>query len=422
MSLLIRGLLTLTIAIGPATCFADDEDPHVEIVCVDEAGEPVVAAEVYLFQNQGGEEGGYVQFGPFHANMQGKVKCPTALFTDEEGHFDRFIYARVPDSLVGVARSVSWKSGTTHNDDAKVTLHESQQVGGTVDVPGGFAPADVKVRVRTMHVRYGPEPFDYDSLPRTERFEGLNTALPEIFEAVPDMTGKFTLRDVPKKGRLCLITVAEGLAESQWMNPGQVFERDILLAVDEEGIARGVVKSPEGMNLEGILVTARLSSRGRLSPKYLTTFSTTTDADGRFELRGLPHTEFVLAVTDPEARWAIQPREDMLIPSAGEKTLDVQLEESVTISGQVVDSAGEPVPHAALSILADSKESPGLDDDVTDEEGRYELSVPSGPAKIYFNALPNGFVYPRPQIIKNLDIRKGQENISNLDFTLERDD
>jgi hypothetical protein len=67
-----------------------------------------------------------------------------------------------------------------------------------------------------------------------------------------------------------------------------------------------------------------------------------------------------------------------------------------------------------------SDEGAGLDHDMTDHNGRYDLRIPAGGAKLYFNALPDGFKYPRPQIIKRLDIQPDQTTIENLDFTLER--
>jgi thiol-disulfide isomerase/thioredoxin len=57
---------------------------------------------------------------------------------------------------------------------------------------------------------------------------------------------------------------------------------------------------------------------------------------------------------------------------------------------------------------------------MTDHEGRYRLLVPSGRAQLYFNSLPEGFVYPRPQIVKRLDITAGQEAVEGLDFTIPR--
>lgn len=75
---------------------------------------------------------------------------------------------------------------------------------------------------------------------------------------------------------------------------------------------------------------------------------------------------------------------------------------------------------AAISALADTQEGPGLSDDMTDRDGRYRLRLPSGRARLYFNSLPDGFVYPDPQIIKRLEITAGQDAVERLDFTIYR--
>ena len=46
--------------------------------------------------------------------------------------------------------------------------------------------------------------------------------------------------------------------------------------------------------------------------------------------------------------------------------------------------------------------------------------LPAGNARLYFNSLPDGFVYPNPQIVKRLEISSRQADIENLDFTVPR--
>jgi hypothetical protein len=38
----------------------------------------------------------------------------------------------------------------------------------------------------------------------------------------------------------------------------------------------------------------------------------------------------------------------------------------------------------------------------------------------YFKGLPEGFEYPKPQIVKELVINPGQPEIKNLDFVVQR--
>ena len=90
------------------------------------------------------------------------------------------------------------------------------------------------------------------------------------------------------------------------------------------------------------------------------------------------------------------------------------------VSGRVFDTEGKPVQAASFSAIADSKDGPGLSHDSTDGNGRYQFRLPSGSAQLYFDALPDGFAYPDPQIVKRLDIKPGQADIQNLDFTIQR--
>ena len=86
-----------------ATPAGETEEPNdagsgegVRVLCVDSDGKPVEGAEVYLFQNVVGEPSRYKQFGPYTSDEEGQAKCPRAVVRDGRGHFDRWVYARVP--------------------------------------------------------------------------------------------------------------------------------------------------------------------------------------------------------------------------------------------------------------------------------------------------------------------------------------
>jgi hypothetical protein len=78
------------------------------------------------------------------------------------------------------------------------------------------------------------------------------------------------------------------------------------------------------------------------------------------------------------------------------------------------------VEGAFISAITDGDSASSLADDGTDAGGHYQLRLPSGPARLYFNSLPDAFSYPEPQIIKTLGIKPGQGDIESLDFTLRR--
>ena len=300
------------------------------------------------------------------------------------------------------------------NPDFRVELQPSRSVEGVVTVPDGFNPAEVTVRIQVLHVG-----LKYNSFPRHLPFAGLETALPEIFDKRPDAAGRIRFDDVPVSGSLHLVTVGPGLAEAQWLNENKVFDKAIRLAIAKEGVLTGHVLSPEGKPAPGIEVTARLSFVPGKTV-YLSTFRTQTDGNGDFTLRGLPDTPFVLSLEDPSHRATVRPRERLSVAAGQTEDVTIRMQTGVAVTGRVFGPEGKPVEAAAISALADTQEGPGLADDMTDRDGRYRLRLPPGRARLYFNALPDGFVYPNPQVIKRLEIAEDQAAVEDLDFTIYR--
>ncbi|HEV7223119.1 MAG TPA: carboxypeptidase regulatory-like domain-containing protein [Pirellulales bacterium] len=287
-------------------------------------------------------------------------------------------------------------------------------------MPDGFFPPQVTVRVQVMHVNTGPGNFDYQSFPRHLPFAGLDTALPEIFEKRPDAEGRFRFDDVPVSGSLYLDAVGAGLAEAQWWNENKPFDVPIRLDVKKEGVLNGVVESPDGKPAAGMNVAAQLSFDPDRRVSRLSTFRAVTDGNGEFAVHGLPDARFVLSFEDPGLHWIVRPREQLSVAPGETKHVTVSMEAGVAVSGRVFDPDGHPVEGAALSALADTQSTPALAHDMTDREGRFRLRLPSGRAQLYFNSLPDGFLYPKPQIIKRLDIAAGQDAVEGLDFTIPR--
>lgn len=224
----------------------------------------------------------------------------------------------------------------------------------------------------------------------------------------------------PARGNLFLVTVGKGLAEAQWRNDDKKFDKPIKLNLVREGVLTGRVVRPDGKPAAGKDVAAALSWVPGKTIYHLSTYRTRTDENGQFTLHGLPDTRFILSVEDPSHQWVARPRERLSVAAGETKDIAVQMEVPVTVTGHAFDPEGTPLEGASISALADTQEAPGLAHDTTDRDGRYRLRLPSGRAKLYFNSLPTGFIYPDPQIIKRLDISPGQEAIVGLDFTLYR--
>ncbi|MCO6047736.1 carboxypeptidase regulatory-like domain-containing protein [Aeoliella sp. ICT_H6.2] len=393
----------------------------VPMFCVDADGNGVAGAEVYVFQHTGGDDGEYEQFGPFTTNAEGHAECAEAVFTSDVGNFDRFYYARLPGKLVGVSRSANWKNRSTFNVEGKVEMRPSRTIDGKVNVPEGFDPTSVKVVVRSLNVRTGPGELEFKMFPRHLPFATLDTALPQLFETIPDSNGAFRMHDIPVERGATLVTEARGLAEAQWYNrDGENTKGPIELNCVPESVLTGKITTPDGSPAAGIEVTARIQSGMNRSVGFETTFRTVTDAEGRYELGGLPEWDLVMSVRDPQDRWIACPSEPFFLSPGSSETLDLQLEDGVMVSGRVTDPEGAPVEGAAISALVSNNLHSGVAGDSTDADGRYTLRMPSGTYELYFNSLPPGFAYPDPQIVRAFAIRKNQAAIDNMDFTLER--
>ncbi len=301
-----------------------------------------------------------------------------------------------------------------------MTLQPSRSIEGQVTVPAGIDPTKVVVRTRNLQVIIGPGFFDFGSIPREDHFPGLDTALPERFDCRPDSQGRIHFSDVPVSGHLTLISVGEGLAEAQWRNEGKTFDQPIQLTIRPESLVTGRVLEPNGSPAAGVQVVARLSPPPEKHMFYLSSFRAKTDEDGTFALHGLPQIPFVLKAHDSKNLWTFRPIEKLLVEPEKDPHLTLRMQTGKRVSGRVLDPDGKPVEGAAISAVADSQLGPGLADDFTNAAGKYQLRLPAGGANLYFNSLPDGFAYPKPQVIKHLDIDAEEPDIANLDFTLER--
>jgi hypothetical protein len=390
------------------------------MLCVDKEDKPVAGAEVHLYQCESELDVHYRHYGPFTSDAHGKAISPEAVFSNAQGNFDRWIYARVPGRLVGVARGAKWTNRTAFNPEGKVKLFPSRTIEGHVTVPAGFDPAKVVIKVRYMNVFFGSGMLEYESFPRHDQFPGLDTALPEIFEHHPDAKGRIRFADIPVLGELTLVTSGDGLGEAQWKNDKNTFDQPIQLTIEEESFISGHVLAPDKKPAVGLKVTARLSARGRRQNWFLSSFRAVTDENGKFAIHGLPQTEFVLSIEDPKKLSVFRPRVDLFVDRQKDPALTLAMERGTLVRGRIKDAEDKPVQAAGFAAVADDHGGPVLADDSTDANGRYQFRLPSGRACLYFSGLPDGFAYPNPPIVKEIDIKSGKPDIENLDFTIRR--
>jgi regulation of enolase protein 1 (concanavalin A-like superfamily) len=394
---------------------------NVEVHCVDSDGNAVVGAEIHLFQHSGGEVGRYLHRGPAKTDSNGRANGGLAVFTDQENStFDRWVYARIPNQSVGIARSFRWKNRQAINSEFKVVMQPSRTVEGRVVVPDGFDPRRVTVRVLSLQVITGNGPEDFESLPRYEGFAGLDTALREIFECRPNAEGQIRFNDVPNHGQLYLATKGPGLGEVQWRNGNNAFELPIHLTVEKESILTGTVISPSEEPIPGAEIYARLSGRRNAQVVFESTFRAITNEKGEFAIHGLPKGAVTLYVTDPQKRWIFRPNEKLSVRPGEVVEVKAAMEVGVQVTGRIFDPDNKPVEGVALSAVSDGEIEAGFESDLSDADGRYELLLPAGETRFCFNSLPSGFDYPDPQSERRLEIEPGHAPIEHFDFTVPR--
>lgn len=396
---------------------AKSADTSIAFTCVDHIDRPVAGAEVYVFQLDGKR---FKQFGPFKSDDKGRVADVPEMLSDKTGSFDRWVYARVPGKLVGLARSSNWKNGISFNKEGKIRLQSSQTLKGRISVPEGHDASAVAVRVKTLWSYHGPEMFDYDSWPRSHLFPGLDTALTKIFECQAKADGSFQLTDIPVRTRVFLETTGPQLAEAQWNNKGQYIKGKPEISLAVEGVIAGRVLSPEGQPLANVEVGARISDSGRLRLGYSSTFRTFTNDKGEYRLEHLPETEVHLYAKAEGQAVTFRPLQDLLAKPGETLDKEIRMERGTILRGAVTDNAGNPVQHAAISAVAEKPIGIALDHCQTDAEGKYEMRVPAGIINLYFNSLPKGFEYPNPQAFKTFDAEPDEAEINGLDVTLQR--
>jgi hypothetical protein len=420
-------LLSLALIAGLATTSAPAMTPlpstpeqPVHMLCVDAGGNPVANAELHLYQCVSEKALHYDHFGPFTSDAQGKAVCPKAVFSNEHGNFDRWIYARVPGRLVGVARGAKWTNRAAFNPEGRVKLFPSRSIEGQVTVPAGFDLSKVTIRARYLTISSGPGALDYATFARHDQFPGLDTALPEIFECRPDSAGRVRFSDIPVHGQLTLVSSGAGLAEAQWRNDGNSFDKPIELALEKESFVSGRVLLPDGKPAIGMKVSTRLAPREHGKTFFLSSFHAASSSNGEFAIHSLPQIDFVLLLEDPKKRWVFRPLQGLLVEPGNDPRLVLSMEAGTLVSGRIIDQQGKPVQAASLAAVADAHRGPGLAADTSDENGHYQFRLPSGNAHLYFSGLPDGFAYPKPQVVKELEIKPGRADIQHLDFTLER--
>ncbi len=407
----------------PATTRALGRSASFDVLCVNEAGEPLANVHVYVmhfvFHSRNLWDHTPSVIGPIQTDAKGLARL-TDLAQPMLGDrgFDQHIFARVSGKMIGGGfRSSFWQK-----EDVKpfrVRLVDAQPLKGTVVIPPGF---DVKkVEITFLGFRIDAHAGQFDSgVTYTGIAQGL---LPAVFEHKVDADGSFTIPEVPKAGHYYTRAVAPGLAEAQYPLNGEAgipaLESGLTLEMKREGIIEGTLlyadsgKPASGQKLLAVSfhnVGVALGHEG------------VVDGAGKFRIHGLAENHYLLAtISQNRGPWTMPVRTNVEV-KAGATTggLDLRLEPGAIVSGKVLDvESGAPVAGAVLWAMNPSVgEDYGVDDTASDGAGEFHMRVPSGSSSVYVNAPPPGYSHVDRNLQLKVNVKPGQREAGPLELKL----
>jgi protocatechuate 3,4-dioxygenase beta subunit/thiol-disulfide isomerase/thioredoxin len=159
-------------------------------------------------------------------------------------------------------------------------------------------------------------------------------------------------------------------------------------------VLRGRVLSADGQPLEGAVIRAYTTGRN---------LSLTTDAEGRFEVIGLPTSRNALYPTVAHAEYVAKDGFNLPLDSDGVTEVEWRLEKGAVVTGRVTAKAdGQPVAGIVVTSGNDRFGSNRVNPEaVTDAEGRYRLAgIKPGPALVH--VFDSGFAPATQQVTASL--------------------
>jgi protocatechuate 3,4-dioxygenase beta subunit len=260
-------------------------------------------------------------------------------------------------------------------------LARAASVKGRVLGPDGQPVAGAKVRAA------GTRPGTSD---RTESLED----------------GTFCLKSVPEGAEVRLIAEKAGLARAilgPFAFSAAEPHSEIVLRLGKGGVVSGRLTDTTGAPIT--------KGRVHLNPQlrmYGGQHSATPDKDGNYRIETVPAGRYSLEVWVQD--YVGRKRPDFVVEDGGEYDgIDFVLERGLTITGVVVDQAGNPVEDASIHttpISPGKDDIPGVRTARTDAEGRFTLTaLTSGSHGI--TIMRQGYAQKNPRA----QVRAGEQNV-----------
>jgi hypothetical protein len=370
---LIAGLTMVGGPIPPAVVAEEPAMLSVAGRVVDEAGQPIAGADVWLpLAYEPPPGGGRTAHATSDADGRFTLTFP-AEWERRPGdpNLHTTVWAFAPGRAAGAAYRVK---GAGDASDVVVTLEPPARVQVAVIGPDGAPLAGA--RVAPASIRVAERSIDY-----------LPPELRHLTSAVTDEHGRAVLMAVPAGNRLHQVEVV-----SESFGPQQFAVRTLsddasigmhTLHVREVGKVEGriIADRPEWARNANIRIGSRRKAQRTARTEAVGMILTRSDESGRFVAPALASGELHLSISiDPEL--PVRPRwtDPLTVEPGKTTTVDVTLAPTVTVRGMVRRQETEaPVPEAKLFVRHGNSLTENA---TTDESGRFMLRVLPGELRI----------------------------------------
>jgi 5-hydroxyisourate hydrolase-like protein (transthyretin family) len=264
----------------------------------------------------------------------------------------------------------------------------------------GTPVVGAKVGVRYMRSKGGK----YDHNPVLENvLQG--TPLEPLFNTTTDEQGGFRFRAVPSPGRVVINVRSDGMGDKSSEVPGNyeagyisgTDEKPAQLTMESEARITGRVIT----NLPGVFVAGLKIGLQSADGSAQFWRDAKTDAEGRFEMRGLPEGGGnIFLINHPnDGPWTYRAIDKLALHPGKTADVTIELIAGVLVEGQVIDSAtGNPAVGVYIGMYGPARPRSGaaIMSSTTDENGQYRFHLP--PGKTYFYTAGGPWTYAGQEI------------------------
>jgi len=293
-------------------------------------------------------------------------------------------------------------SGSPAWPEATIDLTRPASISGTVTTAGGEPVSGARVLVRSLsYTRHRGRLYAY-----------LRTAGPPL-RSETNVAGRFRIGQLPAGGSISVIIEAEGYP--YFLTQITAPQRGARIVLPRGGLVSGRVLH-DGQPVAGIAVAARPLMAGPRSGWG----EATSAQDGAYEFRLAPGTYNVM-LDPPDGLTAAAHENVEVKPGDTIRGLELQLIEGGLVTGRVRDAdTGDPIAGAAVAVYGPARplSSGTVQSADTDEQGRYELRVPPGSNRVYYQGGTPGYSVNEPRR-RFIQVAEG-DTIEGVDFELKR--